>query len=147
MTKQLDAYLTVEAALVFPIVLVVQILTVYLFVFQYNRCLQNQDVGRLAVLGCGAQEQKKEELAKYLGGCSAALDLEKYVAWETETLEVELIQNKVCARGQGRLLLTAPDWYASGQKGGWTAEAEYELQRQQPVLIIRQYKKWQGGED
>ncbi len=147
MKKRLDAYLTVEAAMVFPIVLAVQLLTVYLFIFQYNRCLQNQDMGRLAILGCGMQEQGKDELAKYLEKYFAAMDREKYVAWKQETLELELIQNKVCVKGQGSLLLTAPAWGISGQKGRWRADAEYELWRQQPVLIIRQYKKWRGREN
>lgn len=147
MKKRLNAYLTVEAALVFPIVLAVQLLTVYLFIFQYDRCLQNQDLGRLAVLGSSTQGKDKDELAKYLRSYSTAMNREKYVAWEVETLELELAQNTVCAKGQGRLLLTAPAWGIGGQKGGWTAKAEYELQRRQPVLIIRQYKKLQGGKD
>ena len=48
--KKAGAYLTVEAALILPMVLGVIILVIYLLFFQYDRCLMEQNVGKLALI-------------------------------------------------------------------------------------------------
>lgn len=139
-----DAYLTVEAALVFPVVLAVQLLTVYLFVFQYDRCLLNQDMARLVVLGCGSEEQEKSTLAEYLKKCAGELYLEKYASWETETVELELSGNYVRAEGRGRLALPVSGWRLLGDEPVWEASASYESKKTDPAVFIRQYRKLRG---
>ena len=47
--KNYKAYFTVEAAVLYPIVLGVIVLMTYLLFFQYDRCLLEQDMGRAAV--------------------------------------------------------------------------------------------------
>lgn len=139
-----DGYLTVEAALVFPVVLAVQILAVYLFVFQYDRCLLNQDMARLVVLGCGAEEQEKSELAEYLKRCVGELYLEKYVAWEMEDVEMELVKEDVCVEGRGRLLFPVPGWGILEDNLTWSTAASYENKKLHPAVFIRQCRKWKG---
>ena len=46
--KNYKAYFTVEAAVLYPIVLGVIVLMTYLLFFQYDRCLLEQDMGRAA---------------------------------------------------------------------------------------------------
>lgn len=141
-----NAYMTVEAALVFPVVLAVQMMIISLFVFQYDRCLLNQDMGRLLVIGCGAEEQKKDMLSAYIAKCAAELYLEKYVAWDMNELEIELIQDSVAIKGRGRLLM--PMFRLSGG-GGNALEAAFSYggERLHHTLFIRQCRKLKGEED
>ncbi len=136
-----NAYLTVEAALVFPIVLMIQLLIILLFIFQYNRCLLNQDMNRMVVLGCGASEQDKVELAGYLKKCVNELYREKYVAWELNPVELTVEKNKICARGQGKLWI--PIFGRQIWNGGdfWGAAVSCEMKKLQPVFVIRQARK------
>jgi len=138
-----NAYLTVEAAMIFPMILIMQLFIIFLFVFQYDRCLLDQDMGRLVVSGCSAEEQEKDKLADYLRKCSGELYREKYVAWEFGSIELTLEKNKICAEGKGTLLVPVLEnnvW--SGSK--WDAEATCEMKRLQPVVLIRQSRKWKG---
>ena len=144
MRKKENGYLTVEAALVFPIVLAVQILIIYLFVFQYDRCLLNQDMARLVVLGCGAEEQGKSELAEYLKECMGELYMEKYVAWETDSVGMELKGDIIYAEGRGKLMFPGIGWGDWGEAATWDAAAACEGKKIQPAVLIRQCRKWKG---
>lgn len=139
-----NGYLTVEAALVLPIVLAVQLLAIYLFIFQYDRCLLNQDMARLVVLGCGAEEQGKGGLSEYLKSCAGELYLEKYVAWEMEAVEMELLKSDIRAEGRGRLLFPVSGWGIPGKELTWAASASYEFKKLYPTVFIRQCKKRKG---
>lgn len=66
MSKKINAYLTVEAACVIPIMLGVTILIISLMIYQYDRCLLEQDVS-LYIL-CQGQLPAGREPNRYLGG-------------------------------------------------------------------------------
>ena len=57
------AYFTVEAAMVFPIVLSTVLFIIYTMFFQYDRCLLEQDIGVIALRGAAMQINDKEILA------------------------------------------------------------------------------------
>ena len=61
--KNYKAYFTVEAAVLYPIVLGVIVLMTYLLFFQYDRCLLEQDMGRAAVRSGSRWMQKKDAAA------------------------------------------------------------------------------------
>ena len=82
--KNYKAYFTVEAAVLYPIVLGVIVLMTYLLFFQYDRGLLEQDMGRAAVRSGSRWMQKKEELNRQLQEKDMFFDTEKYIAWESE---------------------------------------------------------------
>ena len=86
--KNYKAYFTVEAAVLYPIVLGVIVLMTYLLFFQYDRCLLEQDMGRAAVRSGSRWMQKKEELNRQLQEKDMFFDTEKYIAWESELPEI-----------------------------------------------------------
>ena len=57
--KNYKAYFTVEAAVLYPIVLGVIVLMTYLLFFQYDRCLLEQDMGRAAVRSGSMDAEKR----------------------------------------------------------------------------------------
>lgn len=56
MKKQENAYFTVEAAMVMPIVLFAIGMVIYLGFFQYSRCLAEQEEGLLQIQDNAAQQ-------------------------------------------------------------------------------------------
>ena len=82
--KNYKAYFTVEAAVLYPIVLGVIVLMTYLLFFQYDRCLLEQDMGRAAVRSGSRWMPKNEDLTRQLQETDMSFDTEKYIAWESE---------------------------------------------------------------
>lgn len=66
MKKESDAYFTVEAAILYPIILSVILLMTYLLLFQYDRCLLEQDIGKATVLSGSKWTLTKEQLNDYM---------------------------------------------------------------------------------
>ena len=144
--KRENGYLTVEAAMVFPVVLSVQILIVYLLLFQYDRCLLNQDAARLTVLGCSADEKEKTELAEYLRPCTGELSKEKYAAWNMDFLTMELAGDNICVEGNGRLLFPGIGWGIWEKTDFRETGVTYKSKKLHPVIWIRQCRKGKGEE-
>ena len=84
MKKESDAYFTVEAAILYPIILSVILLMTYLLLFQYDRCLLEQDIGKATVLSGSKWTLTKEQLNDYMQKKALHFDEEEYIAWENE---------------------------------------------------------------
>ena len=63
-----DGYFTVEAALIFPFVMGVILLVIYMWFFQYDRCLMEQDYALITVMATEKQKLKPQERVDYLTG-------------------------------------------------------------------------------
>lgn len=84
MKKESDAYFTIEAAILYPIILSVILLMTYLLLFQYDRCLLEQDIGKATVLSGSKWTLTKEQLNDYMQKKALHFDEEKYIVWENE---------------------------------------------------------------
>ena len=60
--KKENAYMTVEAALLFPFVIGSILFVIYMLFFQYDRCLLDQDMGAMALWGSTIQNSDTEAL-------------------------------------------------------------------------------------
>lgn len=139
-----NAYFTVEAALVLPLVMGMLILTVFLFVFQYDRCLLEQDMNMLAVCAGTARAESGEELETIVRRRISELYMDKYVAWEMKEQQITVEGHKVSVRGEG--CLTLPVWNVLGKENVWGAGTFRETLRISPADFIRLYRKIKGGE-
>ena len=95
MKKESDAYFTVEAAILYPIILSVILLMTYLLLFQYYRCLLEQVIGKATVLSGSKWTLTKEQLNDYMQKKALHFDEEKYIAWENEDPLWKLEKNDV----------------------------------------------------
>ena len=133
--EKAGAYFTVEAALLYPVVLGVIVLMIYLLFFQYDRCLMEQDMGRAAVMSGGKWMMEKEEVNKQLLRRDMFFDREKYIAWETELPYWKLEGNHITVEQTGRLK------YSFSALPGipiyWSARASFRAERTNPVEQIR----------
>ena len=120
--KNYKAYFTVEAAVLYPIVLGVIVLMTYLLFFQYDRCLLEQDMGRAAVRSGSRWMQKKEELNRQL--------------------QVKLEMNQVTVEQTGRL--PYPFSEIAEVPRYWSAKAAFQVKRNNPVEILRNSQRYRG---
>jgi len=134
--KSKNAYFTVEAALVLPMIIGAIILAVYLLLFQYNRCLLEQDIGGLVVWS-SVSDGGEEELVAGLETRIENIYWEKYLIWEMTGFDVK-IKNNICrATGSGQICFPLPGWNFWNEENFWSAETEWECRRIEPVEFVR----------
>lgn len=142
--KKIDAYLTVEASLVLPIVIMVILLIIYLLFFQYDRCLMEQNTGILALRGCTDQFAEGKELVAKLVIQSQKSD-NRYLAWNMEDAQITLKGNSVSVKRSGTLIFPFQRLMFWNGDGNWTSECTYENKRVWPVQFVRNCRKIMGG--
>lgn len=136
-----NAYFTVEAALVLPLVIGALIFTVFLFIFQYDRCLLEQDINMLAVCAGTATAENSEALERIIRKKASEVFMDKYAAWTMSDLQIAVKGNGVSVRGGGYLTLPLPEWNFFREENEWGAQALRETLRISPADYIRLYRK------
>lgn len=142
--KKIDAYFTVEASLVLPIAIAAVLFTIYLLFFQYDRCLLEQNTGRLALRGCTAQLADSEELVQELM-IQAQEEDSRYIAWKMGDAQIVLKGNSVSVKRFGELVFPFQNLMFQSVDSIWSTECTYENIRVLPVQFIRNCRKMMGG--
>lgn len=132
-----NAYFTVEAALVFPTALGTVLFIVYMLLFQYDRCLMEQDLGALALWGSRVEAEDSEELQNLIQKRISEIYRDKYAAWEMLALDVKLEHGRFAAAGKGQLAVPFPDMKFWNRDNVWGAEAHYSFWRISSVDFVR----------
>lgn len=143
MQRKTEGYFTVEAAMVLPMVFMAILWIIYLWFFQYNRCLMEQDVGILALRGAVLQAEDNEDRMRQLRGLANAVYREKYIAWECGEIELKLEKGTISVKQNGRIRFPF-GMIAYGKQMAETT-ASYENYIISPVSFIRNYHKIIGG--
>lgn len=144
--KKKNAYFTVEAALVLPLVMGALLLIIFLFIFQYDRCLMEQDIGLLVLYAGTLEAEDTEEASMLLNRRISEIYWDKYVAWETEKLQITVEKNEVKVEGEGKLTFPVPGWNFFNDDNVWRTQAARSAVRFSPVDFIRVYRRIRGGE-
>ncbi len=141
-----NAYFTVEAAMVLPLVTSAMLLTVFLFIFQYDRCLLEQDMNVLAVCAATVTADSRDALEEAVRQRATGIFTDKYVTWKMEELEAVVNGDRVIVKGRGSLTLPVPEWNFFGNDDIWSAGIQRETRRISPADLIRLYRKIKGYE-
>lgn len=144
--KEKNAYFTVEAAMVFPIVISVILFVIYMQLFQYNRCLMEQDLGAIALWGSLTDASDTTDLEQKTRTRITEMYRDKYAAWEITALDITLEKNVFSVRGTGQLTFPVSGWNFWSTENVWGMEADYGYNRLSPVTFIRlchKFKTWQ----
>lgn len=142
-----NAYFTVEAALVLPMVMSAMLVGIYLFCYQYDRCLMEQDMGSLILWGNIMAAEKAgdiEDIRESLLQRAARVNREKYAAWKLTAIDIRLEKNELSVAGRGELAFPMPGWNLWNRDNLWEARVNYDSSRLSPVFYIRQYRKLHG---
>lgn len=141
--KERNAYFTVEAALVFPVVISVLLFVVYMLLFQYDRCLLEQDLGGIAMYGSILEDTDTGALEQKAARRISELYREKYAAWRITALDASFGQNKFSVQGSGQLTFPMPGWNLWSHENVWGTTADYSYSRLSPVTFIRLCHKFE----
>lgn len=132
-----NAYLTVEAALVLPMLMGMIFFIIYMLLFQYDRCLMEQDLGAMALWGSSVEESDTKTLDEMARERMAALYRDKYRAWRFMDLQLLLKENRFTAKGSGQLAFPVSGLNFWSSSNIWSTEVLYEYRRLSPVTFIR----------
>lgn len=135
--REENAYFTVEAASILPIALGVMLCVVYLLLFQYNRCLMEQDLGAMAMWGSSVDVEGTEDLEEKTKERMAGMYREKYAAWDFTVLDASLEKNSFSAEASGQLTFPVPGMNFWSGENIWETKAGFSFQRLSPVTFIR----------
>ena len=142
--KGCGAYFTVEATLVLPLVMSAVLLDIYLFCYQYDRCLLEQDIGSL-MLWCNEaileNTDTVEDQEEKIQNRMSEIYRDKYIAWELTRIDVQLEKNRITVVGSGQLVFPVPVWNFWNNINIWEDEVTYESRSISPVFYIRQMRK------
>lgn len=146
MTKKVNAYFTVEAALVLPVALGVIVLIIYLWFFQYDRCLMEQDAGILALRGAILEADDNQERVQLLEWEARQINKEKYVAWEEKKEDFIIKEGKLQVSKAGEIRFPFRGLQFWNGEDIWGTEAIYKNRILSPTTLIRYYRKLTGGQ-
>lgn len=144
-TKKVKAYFTVEAALILPMALGVIVLIMYLWFFQYDRCLMEQDAGILALRGKVMEEGDYQKRVQLLTKEAGQMAQDKYVAWEESKTVITMKQGKLQVKKEGAMRFPFQNLAFGKGKNIWETGAAYENRILIPTSLIRYYRKLTGG--
>ena len=141
-----NAFFSLEAAIIVPLAISAILLAVGLFVFQYDRCLMEQDVAIQTVKAASAEAKSNEELEDKIRLQAAGLYRDKYVAWDMILMDIDIKKGMIEAAGKGTFQFPLPGWNLWNEDNTWSARAGYKAHRISPVTFIRNCRKIvQGG--
>lgn len=144
--KRMQAYFTVEAALVIPFVISVLTMTVFLFVYQYDRCLMEQDVGMLALYAGTLATEDMDEMAKQISRRAAERYTDKYLIWTQTKIDINVRKDRVEIVGEGRAVMPLPEWNLLNSEKGWNARVVRRISRLSPTEFIRLGRRMKRSE-
>ena len=130
MTVSVRGYFTVEAALVIPIVLTGIVTVMYLLIFQYDRCLLEQDTGTLALRGSSMQAEDNGKRVELLERQAAQQDGQKYMMYDGREPDIKWEKGVLTIERGGNM--------------GWKnreIKTVYRHHTVSPVFFVRQYQK------
>lgn len=136
-SKNENAYFTVEAALVFPVFIGTILFVIFMLLFQYDRCLLEQDLGAAVLWGSSQEVSRTAVSEKAVRERMDGIYRGKYVAWEITELEASLEKNLFSVHGGGRVTFPVPQWNFWSAENIWGTEAHYSCSRLSPVTFIR----------
>lgn len=143
--RKVKAYFTVEAALILPMALGVIVLIMYLWFFQYDRCLMEQDAGILALRGTIVEAEDNQKRVAMITKEAEQMNQDKYMAWENAEVAVIVKQGKLQVKTGGTLRFPFQARAFGMDKNIWETGVSYENRILRPTSVIRYYQKLMGG--
>lgn len=137
--KHTAGYMTVEAAMVVPVAIAAIVTVVYLGIYQYDRCVMEQDLALLSVFAVSLEHD--EAAGNRLQSRAGQVDLTQYLNCELSVFEVEFSGNAVKAWLKGEYVYPVPGWNWMVEDSGWEIGAYIELKRYSPEKVLRGMKK------
>lgn len=138
-SRRLAGYFSVEAALVVPFAIAAIVTVVYLTIYQYDRCIVEQDLIMLSVYA--ASMDRGDDGENRLQKRVREVDVTQYLNCRLETFRVEVAGNTVRSEAGGIYLYPIPGWNWFTDQSGWQMEAFCKMKDFTPEKVLRGMRK------
>lgn len=143
--KYCGGYMTIEAAMIMPVVLGVVILVMRIWFFRYDRVLQDMDTCAVVVRCLEQQDMNPDEKASYIVEQMQGRYKEHYIAWNFGDISVSCRGDSISCTATGS---SGPIVGISGlwdEPDSMYASSERERTILPEVFVIRTYRKALGA--
>lgn len=139
-----NAYFSIEAALIMPLVFLLIFFLIYVGFYQYDKCLLNQDAYRMLIRGSQVKFENNSGVAQKMKEEDVKWYYDKYMLCDFENKRIE-VKHGTLSFSQDAVLtvpfLTLIDWTG---KRTWHICVDVESGRIQPTDTIRNCRKLQN---
>ena len=142
MKREIDGYMTLEATLLMPTILMSLLFLLYMGFYRYDACLTKQDACIIAV--CGEIPYRKEVAERYVKDAMNGRYPEKYLSYSATKTEQKTEEGKVTVSLAGRVVVPVGGVFFVKGKERITTETTVEAKRLRPVGFVRNCRKVQG---
>ncbi|MBO4609473.1 MAG: hypothetical protein J5696_06325 [Lachnospiraceae bacterium] len=143
--KYRGGYMTIEAAMIMPVVLGIVILVMRIWFFRYDRVLQDMDTCAVTVRCMEQQDMDADERASYVTEQMQGRYKDQYIVWNFGDISVSCTGDSVACT------VTGNSGHIAGISGLWdvpdTLSATSERKRTilPETFVIRTYRKALGA--
>lgn len=139
------AYFTVEAALVMPLVIACIVLVIYMWFYQYDRCLLEMDTYALAMRSAHADADNNDERLGLLQNYLDTIYWSKYAAWNVTEQNAKIEKGKIYVEQSGSLRFPFVKIAFWSKEDNWSTKAKAEADILNPVFTVRRVRQIKGG--
>lgn len=143
--KRKNAYMTLEASLVIPLIVGGIIFLLFLGFYLYNACVIKQAVYVAALRGSQLTNVTSDEVEAYVQQQLENLMGNQILARENMEKEISVSIGKVKVRISSHMQMPLTEWISS-VTNLWSIESKAEASRINPVDIIRNVRKINGSQ-
>jgi Flp pilus assembly protein TadG len=144
MKQSCSGYFTVEAALVMPIVIGCILFVIYMWFFQYDRCLMETDINAAALRAASAETDSLDERLELAEKYVQNISTEKYAAWDKEDASIKIEKNKVCIEAGGNVRFPIRSLIFQNDGNVWSASVQVKTDVINPAFVVRSINKTMG---
>lgn len=141
MKKKENAYLTVEACIIMPIVFYTIVFLIYVGFYHYNNCILQQDIFRMLLRGAQEKASSNEEVAQNIKEEDANWYYEKYVLCRWEDKLIEVSHDEIRIRQQAAMETSMPILIKWLGREWWKIDFDFTCTRIHPTDTIRNCRK------
>ncbi len=137
--KEAEGYMTLEATMLFPVIMMSLLFLLYMGFYRYDACLTRQDACLIAVAG---EIPYRAELAvNYTQKALKERYPEKYLSYQAGTAKQQTEKDKVQVELAGKVVVPVGVSFFPEGKGRLTTKTILEVPRQNPLEFIRNIRK------
>ncbi len=136
-----NAYLTLEASLIMPFVLMILVFLIYTGFYYYDKCLLQQDAYRIMIRGSQMRFMTNEEVAQKLLNDDLNLNDDKYVMCVVADKRIGVDYNSISVEQQAMLRAAYPSIFRTTGNNVWEMNFRKVAVRIHPVETIRSFRK------
>ncbi len=142
--KKLNGYMTIEAALLMPIVWFLMFFLIFAGFFQYDRCIAEQDSKIIALRASVMREKDEAEVLRKAMKKGGLTGTAKLLFSDNVGRELHMTQNKITIKISGKVNTLLNSLVKEGNLAVFSYAAAYEAKKYDPVQDVRIRKRIEG---